>query len=66
MYWYPVKFRYPVVFCNPVSGKFYRYLKPTQTGENKNQPTKPQMTDSLAKFKTFLKKLTVKNCIERN
>ena len=50
--------------------KTYIYQKPTQTGENKNQPTKSQRTsttsitrlktDSLPKFKTFLKKLTVK------
>ena len=50
------------------------YLKSTQTGENKNQASNEfnnldntiKNTDSLPKFKTFLKKLTVKNCIERN
>ena len=34
--------------------KTYIYLKPTQTGENENQPTKPQMTSttSITRLKT--------------
>ena len=41
--------------------------KPTYQASNdfNNQDNKIKTTDSLAKFKTFLKKLTVKNCIER-
>ena len=52
--------------------KTYIYLKSTQTGENKkttyqasndfnNLDNTIKNTDSLPKFKTFLKKLTVKN-----
>ena len=42
--------------------------KPTYQASNdfKNLDNTIKNTDSIRKFKTFLKKLTVKNCIERN
>ena len=42
--------------------------KPTYQASNdfNNLDNTIKNTDSLPKFKTFLKKLTVKNCIERN
>ena len=57
---------------------FYLHLPKTNTNWGKQKPTYQasndinnldntiKNTDSLPKFKTFLKKLTVKNCIERN
>ena len=54
------------------------YLPKANTNWGKQQPTYQasndfnnldntiKNTDSLPKFKTFLKKLTVKNCMERN
>ena len=64
-----------VLVMTQEQAKTYIYLKRTKTGENKNQPTKPQMTSktSITQLKTpilyqktFLKKLTIKNFIERN
>ena len=56
--------------------KSYIYQKPTQTGRTRtNLPSLKDFnnlnntiknTDSLPKFKTFLQKLTVKICTERN
>ena len=42
--------------------------KPTYQASNdfNNLDNMNKNTDSLTKFKTFLKKLTVQNCIERN
>ena len=43
-----------ITFIIITQAKTYIYLKSTQTGENKNQPTKPQMTSttSITRLKT--------------